>query len=245
MAQRYHSLAPNFERFLKVSGAEMENYTAVILAAGQGIRMGPRGRLMPKGLIEVGAEALVARSIRALWSRGVGRILVVTGHLSEQYQFLTDQGVDLLFNADFARLGSLHTLLLGAGAVDGPLLILESDLIYAPGMLDHVTQGRDDFLVSGPTGAGDEVYVWQDDGRLTEISKDPGRCAAPPLGEMVGITALTAETVQVLRRVGAQVLARKPMAHYEEDGLVALAQERAIRCVFTGDLPWAEIDDEV
>ena len=44
----------------------MKDFTAIIVAAGMGVRMGPRGRLMPKGLIEVGGSPMVAQSLDTL-----------------------------------------------------------------------------------------------------------------------------------------------------------------------------------
>lgn len=56
--------------------------TAVVLAAGEGRRLGYR----PKGLITVEGETLLARNVRVLFEAGVDEVVVVTGHYSEQLQ---------------------------------------------------------------------------------------------------------------------------------------------------------------
>ena len=61
----------------------MVDLSALILAAGRGIRMGPRGQLRPKGLLEIDGVPLVARSINLLRARGIPRIRIVTGHLDD------------------------------------------------------------------------------------------------------------------------------------------------------------------
>ncbi|KMW57390.1 putative nucleotidyl transferase [Candidatus Rhodobacter oscarellae] len=222
----------------------MSEFTALILAAGLGLRMGPRGKLVPKGLIEMGGRALVPQSVDTLRRAGVTRIAVVTGHLAEQYQeVFAGTDIQIIHNPDYATTGSLRTLATGLAACAGPVLILESDLVYAPQVLTGLEPSRNSFTVSGPTQAGDEVYTWVRDDRLIEISKDRNARPEPPLGEMIGITALTAAATSTMQGVAQRVLAEAPEAHYEQ-GLVALAQEVEIACPFLGDIAWAEVDDE-
>ena len=227
----------------------MQDITAVILAAGLGVRMGPRGKLMPKGLLQVGGETLVERSVAALRDRGVGRIVIVTGHLHAQFEAIfAGTDIELVYNSHYATTGSLLSLTVGLEVVTGPCLILESDLIYAPQVLDEVDGASNRFLVSTPTGAGDEVYVWAAGAQggplhMVDISKDLRQRPESPLGEMIGVMSFTAEAAARLRTVSAEVLARDPEEHYEP-GLVALCREEAIECRLLHDVPWAEIDDE-
>jgi len=228
----------------------MAEITAIILAAGQGVRMGPRGKLTPKGLIEVGGTPLVPQSVETLQRAGIGQICIVTGHLSDQYEAaFAGHDVRLIHNPNYATLGSLHTLLVALDQISGPVVIVESDIIYAPQVLEAVTAEESRFLTSTPTGAGDEVYAWTDPGhpgedRLEMISKDLNKRPEAPFAEMIGLTCLTAEATEALKRIGAEVQAKTPMAHYEEDGVLALAREVPIRCVRFDGVPWAEMDDE-
>lgn len=204
---------------------------------------------MPKGLIPVGGTPIIQQSVATLRAHGVGRIVIVTGHLSDQYAALfAGRDVELVHNPRYATTGSLLSLAVGLEQVDGACVIAESDLIYAPQALAPLDCQSNRFLVSGPTGAGDEVYVWADtqaDGKhlLADISKNRAARPDAPLGEMVGLTALTAEAVPLMREAAAQELARNPEEHYEP-GVVALTHKVAVECPLIADLPWAEIDDE-
>lgn len=226
----------------------MKDTTALILAAGLGMRMGPRGRLMPKGLIPLGGTPLVPQSVATLRARGFGRIVIVTGHLSEQYETaFAGSDVTLLHNPDYGSTGSLLTLKTGLAAVDGPCVILESDLIYAPQALDPICENESCLVTSGPTGAGDEVYIWPREGHvppvLHDMSKDMRHIDRPHFGELVGITGLSAAAVDEMRDVARDILSTSPAAHYEE-ALVALSRRTAIPLARIDDLPWAEVDDE-
>lgn len=227
----------------------MSKITAVILAAGMGVRMGPRGELMPKGLIQVGGATLIEQVVAALRDHGVDRIIIVTGHLSEQYEALYgDTDVELIYNPHYATTGSLRSLLVALPQVDTACLIAESDLIFAPQALAPLDGQTNRFMVSSLTYAGDEQYVWtQKDsaGRdlMQDVSKNRNLRPGTPLGEMVGLSALTADTVKQMCVVAERELARNPEEHYEP-GLVALSREVAIECPIIQDVPWAEIDDE-
>jgi mannose-1-phosphate guanylyltransferase len=64
---------------------------AMILAAGRGTRLGELGRTIPKVLVDIGGEPLLARQISYLQDNGVERIVVNAYHLAEQIeQFAAD-----------------------------------------------------------------------------------------------------------------------------------------------------------
>jgi 2-aminoethylphosphonate-pyruvate transaminase len=227
----------------------MTDITAIILAAGMGVRMGPRGKLSPKGLIPVGGEAMITGSVASLRAWGAAHIRIVTGHLAVQYDTLfAGTEVELVHNPYYATTGSLRSLMTGLDGIEGPIVILESDLIYAPQALEAIDGTGNRLIVSGPTGAGDEVYVWAHGAQggpehLVDISKNRHARPEPHLGELVGITSLTAASVEMMRTVGREVLTHVPEEHYEP-GLVELGRAVGIQVVLLDDLAWAEVDDE-
>ena len=85
--------------------------SAVILAAGFGMRMVPINTEIPKGLLEIHGEPLIERLIRQLQEAGVRKIYVVVGFMKEQFEYLIDEfGVQLVVNADYAGKNNLHSL---------------------------------------------------------------------------------------------------------------------------------------
>ncbi len=228
----------------------MHEITAVILAAGRGVRMGARGKSSPKGLLGIGKRSFVEESVLSLRAAGIYRVRLVTGHLAEAYRddpALKALGVEFCHNPDFAGSGSLQSLLVGIKGLEGPCLILESDLIYEPRALSIASEERSTVLLSGPTGAGDEVYVWaggEAGGHgLQDISKNRHAHSRPPSGELVGITRLAAPAARALQQSGAEWRGPGAQADYES-GLVRLSRQVAVGCERIDDLAWAEIDDE-
>lgn len=82
---------------------------AVILAAGDGVRMLPDRT--PKGLLTLNDEPLIERVINQLHEAGVFEIYAVVGYRGESFEYLTDRfGVELIYNPDYATHDSLRSL---------------------------------------------------------------------------------------------------------------------------------------
>ena len=96
---------------------------AVILAAGMGFRMTPINR-HPKGLLQINGEPLIERIITQLKDVGVAEIYAVVGYQMERLEYLTDKyGVKLIYNYDFAKKDSLHSLRLAADKLSNCYII--------------------------------------------------------------------------------------------------------------------------
>lgn len=221
--------------------------SALILAAGLGTRLGPRGREAPKGFLKLGERPIVEESIALLFEAGIRHVVIVTGHLAEFYEELRRSAPGLIktvHNPDFATTGSLCSLACARGHIDGDLLLLESDLVYERrALVAALGDPREDLvLVSAPTGSGDEVWVEVDGGLLVSMSKDRSRLGAGVEGELVGISKLSRSLYAALCEVAEDPAAAR--GHYETEGLVALAPRRPIPCRLVPDLVWTEIDDE-
>jgi 2-aminoethylphosphonate-pyruvate transaminase len=224
---------------------------AIILAAGMGTRLRSVVDGRPKGLIEIDGETLVGRSVRVLGDAGVADVTIVVGHCADQYErFAAGQpGVRTVVNERFASSGSMASLAraLDAGVAGGDLVVLESDIVYEARALTAIlsSSSPDATLLSGPTRAGDEVWVCAPNGRVQRMSK---RATELPsiAGEFVGITRLSAEGALAMRHAFGGFVTRFGHEHmdYETGALVAVAARHAIAAVLVPDLVWGEIDDE-
>jgi 2-aminoethylphosphonate-pyruvate transaminase len=217
--------------------------TAVILAAGMGVRLRPWQPDRPKGFLVVGPGPIIARSLALLRAAGVRELVLVAGWREEVYrEFLVREHPDvrLEVNPDYAGTGSLASLVIGARGAAGDVLVVESDLLYEARALTALlaAPGRNTLLASGPTGSGDEVWVYGREQRLARLDKGAW-AGAPRLGELVGLTRLSAEFVRAL---AAAAPALPAGAHYE-DGINALCPERAVDVLRLEELAWCEIDD--
>ena len=89
--------------------------TAVILAAGMGIRLRDVTGLLPKGLLEIGGKSLIHRSLENLKNEGIDRALIVTGFQESLYHETLQQQADIpelefVHSRQFEESGSMHSL---------------------------------------------------------------------------------------------------------------------------------------
>ncbi len=98
--------------------------SAVILAAGYGMRMVPINTEVSKGLLKVRGEVLIERHIRHLQEAGIREIYVIVGFMKERYEYLIDKfGVDLIINSEYASKNNLHSLRLAAEHINNTYIV--------------------------------------------------------------------------------------------------------------------------
>lgn len=84
---------------------------AIIMAAGYSARCMPLSNVLPKGLFRVKGDVLIEREIRQLLEAGVKEIIVVTGFMSEKFQYLQEKyGVILIHNEDYDKYNNMASL---------------------------------------------------------------------------------------------------------------------------------------
>src|SRR5262249_50894889 len=167
---------------------------------------------------------------------------IVAGHLSEQYgQFCREHPrVGLVINEQYVTAGSMASF---AAAFDsgctGDVLLLESDILYERRALTAILAPPLQLatLVSGPTQAGDEVWVHAVDGRLRAMSKRRDDLPSS-VGEFVGVTRLSADAAVAMREQFAAFVAAHGHGRmdYETGALVAVARRHPVAVVVVPDL---------
>lgn len=220
---------------------------AVIMAAGMGTRLRTKHADTPKGFLELGGTSLIERSILNLERAGVTDIVIVTGHLAQHYEELAARNEGLIrtvHNPEFADSGSMYSLYCARDLIDDDFLLLESDLVYEARALDVLIESDapDAILLSGPTNAGDEVYVEAPDGQLVAMSKDRSKLGSVA-GELVGISKISRGLFALMKHLSAEAFEQSLHYSYEEGCLVDAARNWEIACPVVADLIWGEIDD--
>ena len=200
--------------------------TAVIMAAGLGIRFGWMTELMPKGFIECGGISMVERSIRTLLDCGIERIIIGTGHLKEKYEELAKKYNcrEAVGNDDF--------------------LLLESDLVYEKKAILSLLESPepDIMLITPVTKFQDQYYVEYGEGnRLTRCSTVESELDAK--GELVGIHKLSNEFFRLMCEDYGKKTEELPKLGYEYELLTMSQEIRKVYVLRLDDLWWYEIDD--
>jgi len=114
--------------------------TAVILAAGRGLRLRPHTDHRPKCLVEVNGRSILSRQLASLEASGFTRVVVVTGYGAESVErHLMESGtsldVDFIHNDRYATTNNVLSLWLAREKVGQGFVLLESDLVFEPDAL--------------------------------------------------------------------------------------------------------------
>ncbi|MDP6705386.1 MAG: nucleotidyltransferase family protein [Alphaproteobacteria bacterium] len=123
-------------------------FGAVIMAGGEGRRLGHLTEDTPKPMLEVGGMPLVERSIRFLAECGIDHFYIATNylghHIEDHFQGGEDYGVKVSYLKEPKKLGTAGALSLLPEQPAKPILVLNGDIVTTldPGkLLDyHLTQ---------------------------------------------------------------------------------------------------------
>lgn len=104
---------------------------AIILAAGMSARFVPFNYEKPKGLLEVKGEVLIERQIRQLREKGIDEIIIVVGHMKEQFEYLVDKYGVILVPTDDYTVKNNHASVCAARDYLKNTIITSSDLYFS------------------------------------------------------------------------------------------------------------------
>ena len=222
--------------------------TAVVLAAGVGRRALNLTLGAPKAFLQVGEQSLIERSLDQLRRAGIRRVFIVTGFGAARFDALCPKRgameIRTVRNPLFAASGSMYSLMQIHGLVEGPFLLLESDLIYESRALQLVLEcpRPNAILLSGLTRAGDEVFVETMGDRVWALSKYKTTLGSAKW-ELVGISRLDLSLHQALIE-HCREFPRETFPLAYEDCICRVARSVTVYGCKVEDLIWAEIDDE-
>lgn len=106
---------------------------AVVMAGGEGKRLNPLTKKIPKPMVEVGGIPILERQIRSLVRAGVGQCYIAVNHLShiieEHFTDGSNFGLAIEYLREEKKMGTAGALSLLPKVSPGPLLVMNGDLL--------------------------------------------------------------------------------------------------------------------
>lgn len=127
---------------------------AVILAAGQGSRLGLFTRRLPKPLLPVAGRAMIERSLECLSEAGVERATIVVGHLADRIEARLGGNyggvaLDYVRSDRYRSTNDIYSLWLAREQLSGDTLLLQPDVVYDQRVLGVLAEApRDSNLIA-------------------------------------------------------------------------------------------------
>ncbi len=221
--------------------------TAVIVAAGLSSRLYPLTSETPKGLLPIGGETLLGRSVRLLRLAGISRIAVVVGFRADDIRAALGASVTTVANPFYRQCNNMGSLLAARPfARNSPFIYLHGDLAYTGRMLESFLQASAagesclDLLTAFGDVDDEAMKVRVDaNNHLVESNK------AIPLdeaaGEWTGIAVVRNPSL-VFAAIEKHMMSVS-LTDYDTAAFTSLAATgHVVRCLRAVGDPWKEID---
>jgi len=122
---------------------------AVILAAGQGTRMGSETEDKPKCMITYKGKPLINYTIETMRACGIDDIIIIDGYKSKVLQsYLSNDNVRFITNKEFYKTNMVYTLFCAESEMDDDLIVSYSDIIYEKIVLNSLINNTNECVVT-------------------------------------------------------------------------------------------------
>ena len=188
-------------------------------------------------------------SLESLTSRGFRDFVFVSGHghefLKEEIAALSKKlnfKYTIIFNPDFEKKNNSSSVLLALDHLDDHVLLINSDVVYDPTILDEVVDKFDTRLVIDDYKQliEESMKVYVENGRITRINK--ALSISKSFGEYIGISILHKDMLPALKKALQKVVAETPHLYYE-DGYDLLFAQIPFKVLSTKGKKWVEVDN--
>ena len=221
----------------------------LFLAAGLANRLRPLTNKKTKTLIDLGGKSIMEHSLESLINRGFRDFVFVSGHghefLKEEIEALSKKlnfKYTIIFNPDFEKKNNSSSVLLALDHLDDHVLLINSDVVYDPTILDEVVDKFDTSLVIDDYKqlTEESMKVFVKDGHVTKINK--ALAIDESFGEYIGISILHKDTLPALKKALQKVVAETPHLYYE-NGYDLIFAQIPFKALSTKGKKWVEVDN--
>ncbi len=187
---------------------------AVVLAAGEGVRLQPITLTRPKHLVSVGGKPVLDHCLNAIKACGISEIVIVVHYMAEAIRKHFGSGEDFGLKIEYAHqqgvFGTGNAVSVAEPYVDGDFLLVYGDLLFTADALKKVldTHNR-----KKPSATLSVVHVecpedygiveLKDNGEVKRIVEKPRREEAPTNLANAGLYVFSPEIFEKVKRISA------------------------------------------
>jgi choline kinase len=147
---------------------------AIITAAGRGSRLGALTRYIPKGLLPINGESIIARQLRILKLYGIIDVAIVTGYRSEKIMEQFKGRVTFFRNPDYLTTTSTASLLKAIDFMDSDVIVMACDTVFPEKSLKVLLENEHEYclLIDNKRCDSEAVKVQVDGDRVLRAGKE-------------------------------------------------------------------------
>tara|TARA_B110000014_G_C20119694_1_gene592806 strand:- start:1464 stop:2210 length:747 start_codon:yes stop_codon:yes gene_type:complete len=236
---------------------------AIILAAGDGSRMGNLTKNLPKPLIDINGSSIIERQLHNLRKNSIFNIIIITGPNNEKFNFSNIEYVSDKNSKIHDQLGSL---MCAKNSIVDDTLIIFGDIVFEESILEQILESNHDVVLAvdmnwekSYSNRTDNLFDDADkvkiqNGKASKIFKNFTKFDnKSDIGEFLGLMKLSGNGSKKFRECYEKlVLSHSGKFHdaesLEKAKLIDLLQELLCQEIEINVIPitgkWCEIDTE-
>lgn len=223
----------------------------LILAAGRGKRLMPLTKNLPKCLVGVGGNPILFYQLTALKRVGLKNVILAVGYQGGKIKdyvgaHFADLDFQFVYNKDYSVTNDIHSLYLARGHLNEDTVILDSDVLFHPAILDKLLEIPEKTsavcLRRGLCGEEEMKIGLKLDGTVKRLSKGLG--VRESAGEFMGVSLFSAGFLDALIPFVEEIVTAGGVKLDREAAIERVIGEKCGRlyCVDVTGYPVMEID---
>ncbi|HTI29794.1 MAG TPA: phosphocholine cytidylyltransferase family protein [Methylomirabilota bacterium] len=222
---------------------------ALIMAAGRGSRLGAETEGRPKSLVDLGGISPLELQLDLLASRGVERVVVVTGYERGQVEaavsarLRTPMTAAFVWNPFWSVTNVIGSAWMARKHLSDDFVYLHADTVFEPSVLDDlITSDADAALpIDVRECEPEQMKAALDGDRVLRLSKE--LLPAETAGEFIGVGIFRAAAVsRIVEGMDAELAAGGLASYFEAAVNRAIEAGLKVRAIPTAGRAWTEID---
>ena len=180
---------------------------AIVIAAGEGSRMGKLTKNIPKPLVLVNGKSIIERQLSILKQNGILDIIIITGPHHEKFNF---KNVVYVNDLDYKKHDTLASLMTARDYMNDEIIITYADQIFEEKIMESINNFSGDIGIAvdldweknyvnrdqHPKSEADTV-LFDKEGNILELRKNIQKPDSK-IGEFAGIVKLSKKGSNIL-----------------------------------------------
>lgn len=220
----------------------------LIAAAGQGIRLRPLTKTIPKCLVDINGRPLISYLLSSLKLLDVSEVVIVTGFMGERIKdYVLDKPefpkTVCIYNERYESTNSIVSLSLTRQYWDEDFCIIDSDLLLRFELIELLVNSKDTCLIVDNSKPYEEIdmKVKVDNGRFIYMDKSLPRSDA--FGDFFGLSRWTPALAKEFNRSMERYLSNGETNVWYEWPIREMAADNYLPVKTCSSDMWVEIDN--
>lgn len=221
---------------------------AVVLAAGEGVRLQPITTTKPKHLIKIGGKPILEHCLNAVKNVGIDEALIIVHYMEDTIRQYFGDGKKLGLKIDYvkqeAMLGTGNAVSIVESHINDDFLLVNGDLLFSAEVVRNVV---DSHLREKPAATMAVVPVdnpedygiieLEEERRVKRIFEKPKSQEAPTNLANAGIYAFSTEIFEKIKKTSATARGEWEIT----DAILELSKEKIVLAVKISKDDWVDI----